>query len=211
GGTSAAHARGGEPIAAARGARATAPPDRRRSSVDRRRDAGAPRRPRREARDGVRTAARHPSSRLRAHLERSVALHGAAAEYARRRERRRAPGRAPRHRSHARTTQATPRRPREPVLPGGDRPYAGGGASAGRRAGMVSPDATDPRARGATDGSGRAGGAYRSPRSGRQAPAADGLRRRQRRSAFGPSGHRRAPGRGLPPGARSAARRAVPL
>jgi class 3 adenylate cyclase len=68
------------------------------------------------------------------------------------------------------------------LLPGGDRPDAGGDEGAGRRARTVPADATDSGDRGPSHGPGHAGGAHRSACPGGQARAPDGLRRRQGRA-----------------------------
>ena len=133
-----AHARRREALAAAGSARAAAPRDLRGPPLDRQRDAGAARRPGREPRIGAPAAARELPARVPARLGQQDVLQPDAAGRAPGRERRGAAGCAPRRRSRARSAQAAPRQAREPVLPGGDGPDAGGdeGAGWGAQAGI---------------------------------------------------------------------------
>src|SRR5262249_57698143 len=95
-------------------------------------------------------------------------------------------GGAPRTGYRARTVDADAGKTREPVLPGGDGPDAGGDGSVGRNAGNVPSDPVRRDAAGAGDGAGDSGGADRSAGRRRQAPAAGGGGRREGRAMRSP-------------------------
>ena len=119
-------------VAAPGSQRATAPPDLRGPPLDRQRDPGVARRPGRQPRLGAPAAARELPARVPARLGRQDLLQPAAAGPAAGRERRGAAGGAAGRRSRPRPAQAAPREARgQPVLPGGERPDAGGDEGAG--------------------------------------------------------------------------------
>ena len=99
--------------AAAGSTRAATSSDLRGSALDRRRDAGAARRPCREPGVGAPAAARDLSARVPAWLGQQDILQSDTAGRASSRKRRAAAGRASRRRSSARTTQAAPGQTRQ--------------------------------------------------------------------------------------------------
>ena len=143
---------------------------------------------------GAPAAARELPSRVPARVGQQDALHPGAPGRAAGRKRRGAACRAPRRGSRAGTPQAAPGQAREPFLPGGDRPDAGGDEGTGGGDGPVSADATGAGDPGPAHRPGDARGAHRQAPPGGQAPVADLLRRRQGRAAGTARGDRRASG-----------------
>ena len=186
-----AHARRREAAAAARSQEQPLLVGLRGPALDRRRDPGAARQPGREPGLGAPAAARELPSRVPARLGQQDVLQPAAARRAPGRERRRAAGGAPRRRPGLAPLKQLLVRAREPVLPRGDRPDAGGDEGAGGRARTLPADAAGRGDPGPGHGPGDPGGAHRPARPGGQAPPAGGRGHRQGRAVRAAPGDRR--------------------